>query len=77
MEDMILNHGNSLAFLNLGMQVCINPILLDEVLIHPIWGFVFAFLLSALALLFYVMVYKIPPRMQDFLIQTYSDYKLV
>lgn len=76
MEDMILNHGTSLAFVNLGLQVCINPMILKEVVLHPIGAFVMAFLLTAMVLLFYVMVYVIPPRTEEFLIKTYPEYKM-
>jgi hypothetical protein len=76
MEDMILNHGNFILYFNFAIQICIYPRILDEVLQNPILAFVFAFLLTGLALLFYLMVFKIPLRTEDFLIQTYPEYKM-
>jgi hypothetical protein len=76
MEDMILNHGNSLVFLNLGLQICIYPYILESLAKYPIGAFIFSFLLVALILLFYIMVFIIPPRLEEFLIQTYPEYKM-
>ncbi len=76
LEDMILNHGTSIAFVNLGLQFCINPWILNKALYSPLGSLVMTFLLTAMALLFYVMVFEIPPRTEEFLMKTYPEYKM-
>jgi len=76
LEEMIMNHGQSLAFINFGLQVCLHPWMLENLLQNPFFAFVAAFFLTALMLLFYIMVYIIPPRMEEFLLKTCPEFKL-
>ncbi|MGB5378537.1 hypothetical protein [Muriicola sp.] len=76
LEDMIMNHTNSLAFLNLGLQICINPFILESLAEYPIGSLLVSFFLVVLMLLFYIMVYIIPPMTEDLLIKTYPEYKM-
>ncbi|MGB5700547.1 hypothetical protein [Muriicola sp.] len=76
LEDMIMNHTNSLAFLNLGLQICINPFILESLAEYPIGSLLVSFFLVFLMLLFYIMVYIIPPMTEDLLIKTYPEYKM-
>jgi len=76
LEDMIVNHTNSFMLLNLGVQICIYPRFIESLVMHPFWAFIISFLLIAVVLLFYIMVFIIPPRLEEFLLQTYPEYKM-
>ncbi len=76
LEDMILNNSNSLVFLNLGLQVCIYPHGLEGLLQNSYIALILAFLLTFMLLVFYIMVYIIPPMTEDLLIKTYPEYKM-
>ncbi len=76
LEDMILNHSNSLLLLNFALQICINPIIMKSVVQYPLGALTVSVLLVALLLLFYIMVFIIPPKMEELLMQTYPEYKM-
>lgn len=77
LEEMILNHTNSVFLLNLGIQICIYPNNLESLAKYPIGIYIISFMLVAVILLFYIMVFVIPPRVEEFLMQTYPEYKMI
>lgn len=76
LEDIIAGHGNSLVLLNLIVQIIIYPRWFESVFNSPIATILVSFMVVLISLLFYVIINVIPKKAEEFLSETYPEYKM-